>query len=107
MMFDIMYHPLVGADTENMDKVPTFCCPNEEMVKRGHKLYLEEIIPNRFRLCSSQPMTAKETSGFSIYCPRCGEKLKAISPPADGIRHGLFECEDCLANDPRGGHYPG
>lgn len=42
MMFDIMYHPLVGADTDGMEKMPTFCCPNEEMVKRGHKLYLEE-----------------------------------------------------------------
>ena len=107
-MFDIMYHPLVGADTDGMEKMPTFCCPNEEMVKRGHKLYLEEIIPDRYRLCSSQPMTAEDSVAFSIRCPHCGAKLKAITPPAGGTRHGLYECPNCLTHDHRsGGHYPG
>lgn len=101
-MFDILYHPLINADTDGSDKMPMFCCPNEEMVKRSHRLYLEEIIPNRFRLCSSQPMTKEETSGFSVRCPHCGAKMKAISPSANGTRHGLYECRECLLHDSQG-----
>lgn len=101
-MFEVLYHPLVSADTEGTEKMPMFCATDEATVKRDHKLYLEEIISDRYRLCSSVPMSAAESTAFDILCPHCGAKLKAISPPAGGTRHGLYECPDCLSHRPQG-----
>ena len=91
----IKYHPLVDADTDGKEKVPMFLTPDEANVKEHHRLYLEEIVPRRFRLCSSNPMTAKETAGYTIHCPYCNAKLKAISALVDGTRHALYECPRC------------
>ena len=95
-MKEILYHPLVDADTDGTEKVPTFCCPNEKMVKRSHKLYLEEILPNIYRLCSSEPVTAEDSAAFSVRCPHCSHHLTPVTKPSGGLRHTLFECRECL-----------
>lgn len=91
----IKYHPLVDIDTDGTEKTPVFCYTDLEAVIGHHKLYLEEIVPRRYRLCSSSPMTAAETSGLSIHCPYCGHALQAISSESDGIRHALYVCSEC------------
>lgn len=91
-MEDIRYHPLV--DTEETVKTPMFFTTDADTVINHHRLYLEEIVPYRFRLCSSAPIAAGDTTGFAIRCPYCGKDLKQISQSRDGYRHSLFLC-DC------------
>ena len=95
MNSEIKYHPLVDADTEGTEKVPMFFSTNEESVSAHHKLYLEEIIPHYYRLCSSEPMTAAEVEGLTIHCPLCNKVMRAISSQHDGKRHALYQCDRC------------
>ena len=94
-MTDIKFHPLVDADTEGTEKVPAFLGKDRGSVQKYHKLYLEEIVQRRYRLCSSADMTAETAASFTIHCPRCGAKLKAISPQTNGTRHALYICPRC------------
>ena len=94
-MSDIKYHPLINADTHGTEKNPMFCVTDEELVKRRHKLYLEELVPRVYRLCSTQDLTAEEASAFIIHCPLCGRDMKAVSGSVDGKRHALYECPSC------------
>lgn len=95
-MKEILYHPLVDADTDGTEKVPVFCSTDEASVAARHRLYLEEILPNVYRLCSSMPMTAEDSAAFSVRCPHCSRRLTPISVPSGGFRHGLYECRGCL-----------
>ncbi len=93
-MEEIKYHPLVDTDTNGSVKVPMFMsCRKSDMEK--HRLYLEEIIPYSFRLCSVEPMVANETENISVHCPYCGKNLKAITGSRNGNRHQLFVCKNC------------
>lgn len=95
MMFDIKYHPLIDADSDGKEKVPMFMGADKHTVSEHHSLYLEEIVPYCFRLCSSKPLSAKETEELTIHCPYCNAGLRAISTPTDGTRHALYECPRC------------
>lgn len=96
MIETIKYHPLVDMDTKGKVKVPMFCSTDLNAMTEHHKMYLEEIIPYRFRLYSSNEMSAEETSDLEIYCPYCGKQLKAITASKDGLRHGLYVCDRCV-----------
>lgn len=91
----IKYHPLVNANSDSKEKIPMFMGTDELAVAKHHKLYLEEIIPYRYRLCSSDCLSAEETAEYTIHCPYCDTTLRAISTQADGTRHALYECPKC------------
>jgi len=93
-MMYIKYHPLVDADTDGKVKMPMFCTDNKSNMDR-HRFYLEELIPHRFRLCSTASVDTKTADSFSIRCPYCGAELKAISRQTDGTRHALYCCPRC------------
>lgn len=94
-MEHIKYHPLVDADTDGTVKTPMFCTTDLDAVTEHHRLYLEEIIPRRFRLCASQPTKAEAVADLDIRCPYCGATLKMISAPTDGLRLTLLTCDRC------------
>ncbi len=92
------FHPLVDMDTEGEIKVPMFFAFERDKVTPYHKLYLEELIPYRYRLCSTVPMTAAETEKLDIRCPFCGATLTAISHSLSETRHSLYICRRCDAH---------
>ena len=93
-MEDIKYYPLVDMDTDGKAKVPMFMSLNEKDMER-HRLWLEEIIPGSFRLCSSAARPGSEFEDMEIHCPSCGRPLKALSEQRDGNVHALYICTNC------------
>ena len=92
-MTNIRYYPLVDCDTEGMEKVAMFPALDSHTIMAQSNLWLEEIIPNYFRLrCHSghAPQNA-----FTIHCPRCGKALRAISEPINETKQGLYICSNC------------
>ena len=53
-MTDVLYHPLIDRDTDGLDKSPLFCSPNREKVAGTAALYLEELVPKRYRLIARE-----------------------------------------------------
>lgn len=70
-MEDIKYHPLVDRDTEGTDKVPMFFSGSEATIRENHDMYLEEMVPKHYRLCSVKGTAPKIADGFTIHCPDC------------------------------------
>ena len=89
------FRPLIRMDTDGIEHAAMFMSLNEAEVKEHHKLYLMEVIPHTYRLCSSKNMSAEECSGLSIRCPVCGKRMRTISAQWDGTRHALYRCDDC------------
>lgn len=100
-MTDIKYHPLVDADTDGKEKMPMFLAKDERSVAEHHKLYLAEIVPHHFRLCSSERMPGKVLTDIVIRCPYCGKPLRAISRQQDGTTHALYVCDRCSSSEGR------
>lgn len=53
-MTDVLYHPLIDRDTDGLDKSPLFCSPDREKVAGTAALYLEELVPKRYRLIARE-----------------------------------------------------
>lgn len=94
-MEDIKYHPLVDRDTEEMDKVPMFFSGSEATIRENHDMYLEEMVPKHYRLCSVNGTAPKIADGFTIHCPYCGKAMRCIAKSDDIHRLGLYNCPDC------------
>ena len=94
-MTDILFHPLVNRDTDGKDKSPLFCAPDREKVARTSALYLEELVPQRYRLIAREEHTVQQAGAYTIHCPSCGAAMRAISRPVDKHRLSLYECPEC------------
>ena len=94
-MTDILFHPLVDRDTDGLDKSPLFCSPDREKVARTSALYLEELVPQRYRLIAREEHTVQQASAYRIHCPTCGAMMRTISRPVDKHRLSLYECPEC------------
>ena len=94
-MTDILFHPLIDRDTDGKDKSPLFSSPNRERVAGISGLYLEELVPQRYRLIAREPHTIQQASQYRIHCPCCGAVMRAISRPSDEHRLALYECPEC------------
>ncbi len=94
-MTDVRYHPLVDRDSDGLDKSPMFSSPEREKVAGIAALYLEEIVPRRYRLVAREPHTAQQAGAYSIHCPRCGAVMRSFSQPIDAHRLSLYECPNC------------
>ena len=93
-MTKILYYPLIDCDTEGRKKAPMIPTPNEDTVRARAGMWLEEMIPHYFRLCSQSSNRPADT--FRIRCPRCGKVLKRISAGINETRHGLYVCSACV-----------
>ena len=56
---EIKYYPIIECDSDGGVKVPMMVALNLEDVKRNHKLWLQEVVPNTFRLCSTDVGTER------------------------------------------------
>lgn len=85
------YHPLVDCVPDGTEKIPLFYHTSEKEVSLRNEFYLYECVSGYYRLRTE---TTKNASKCIIHCPKCGAKLKAISPPAKN-RLPLYTCLKC------------
>ena len=93
-MTKILYYPLIDCDTEGTEKAAMIPTSREGTVRAQAGMWLEEMIPHYFRLCSQNSNCRADT--FRIRCPRCGKVLKRISAGINETRHGLYVCSACV-----------
>lgn len=91
-MTDIKYYSLIDCDTEGTEKVAMIPTTNGSTVKAQSEMWLEEMIPHHFRLCTKNNSSADT---FNIRCPRCGTALKRISGAINETKRGLYVCSAC------------
>ena len=92
-MTEIRYYPLIDCDSEGSEKVPMFAVLDEKMIMAQSRMWLEEMVPNYFRLCNRPGINSNATT---IRCPRCGKHLSAISEPINETKQGLYVCTACV-----------
>lgn len=69
-MQEIKYYPLIDCDSAGKEKTPLFFSDDEATVRQSHKMYLQEIIPQFYRLCSVnvyQPQVRKPIPSTAHY----------------------------------------
>lgn len=93
-MTDILYYPLIDCDTEGVEKVALFPTLDRGTIMAQSKMWLEEIVPNYFRLHIRPGIS---TNAISIRCPRCGTALRQISDPINETKQGLYVCGNCAS----------
>ena len=92
-MTEIRYYPLIDCDSEGSEKVPMFAVLDEKMIMAQSRMWLEEMVPNYFRLYNRPSISNNATA---IRCPRCGKHLRAISEPINETKQGLYVCAACV-----------
>ena len=91
-MTEIRYYPLIDCDTEGTEKVAMFPTLDRGTVMAQSKMWLEEMVPNYFRLYLRPGISP---TAITIRCPRCGKHLRAISEPINETKQGLYVCGNC------------
>lgn len=91
-MTDIRYYPLIDCDLEGTEKMAMIPTLKGSTAKAQSGMWLEEMIPNLFRLCTNKCSSA---GTVNIHCPRCGMVLKRISAGVNETKHGLYVCSAC------------
>ncbi len=94
-MTDIKYHPLVDTNMAGTDKTPMFGNTDYGCVNDHHDLYLEEFIPNRYRLHARQPHSMTDYLRYTIHCPYCGAVMDSIAPHLDRHTLAVYTCKNC------------
>ena len=92
---EIKYYPVIDCDTAGEVKVPMIAALNLDDVRSNHKLWLQEIVPNTFRLCSNDAGLERLDAPFVVNCPLCGDKLHMIAEGTSKNKHGLYVCRIC------------
>ena len=92
---EIRYYPVIDCDSDGTKKVPMMFTGDGNTVKANHSLWLMEIVPHSFRLCSTEAGLARLNAPFTISCPRCGKDLRMVAGEVSEHRHGLYVCDAC------------
>lgn len=100
-MHQIKYHPLIG-DAGDADKVPMFSTPSEAAVKDKRSLYLEEILPNCYRLHARDAHSQNNYTEYRIHLFEVVQKIRngrrRVTPMGEmPILSGMLFCADCGA----------
>lgn len=90
---EIKYYPIVECDEGVM--VPMMVAHNLNDLRSNHKLWLQEVVPNTFRLCSNEAGLECLDNPFTINCPLCGDELQMIAEGTSKNKHGLYVCRSC------------
>ena len=66
-MQEIKYYPLIDCDSAGKEKTPLFFSDDEATVRQSHKMYLQEIIPQFYRLCSVNRVSAASAKTYTVH----------------------------------------
>lgn len=94
-MTNVKYYPVIDCDSEGTEKVALFPVYNRDTVSGYHSVWLEEMIPHHFRLCTKNAKEPRCTGKFTLHCPACNSPLKRIGKATDNTRLGLYVCSSC------------
>ena len=94
-MESIRYYPLLDCETNGMEMMPLFFSIDQAAVSDHHNLYLEEIIPRYYRLCSVKGLLIRNGKPYTIHCPQCGKAMKAVTTARDKHRLWIYHCREC------------
>ena len=94
-MYDIKYYPVIDCDSDGSYKVPMIPADNEDTVRKTHSLWLKEIVPFSFRLCSTDEGAERLKNPFTLKCPVCGQAMRMVAGAIDEHKHGLYVCDAC------------
>ena len=94
-MQEIKYYPLIDCDSIGAEKTPMFFSDDEDTVRQSHEMYLQEIVPQYYRLCSVGGLSAASSKTYIIHCPLCGKGMTPISAPVDKYHLALYCCRNC------------
>ena len=97
-MTDVKYYPVIDCNSDGTQKAALFPVYNRDIVSKNHTLWLEELIPYHFRLCTKNAGGPRACGTFTIHCPACGKPLKRIARATDNTRLELYECSSCSIN---------
>lgn len=61
-MTEIKYYPVIDCDTEGTEKVAMIPAPNSTAVQAQSEMWLEEMLPHYFRLCTQTAIVLQITS---------------------------------------------
>ena len=65
-MQEIKYYPLIDCDSAGTEKTPMFFSDDEDTVRQSHEMYLQEIVPQYYRLFGRRHICRKRKS---LYYP--------------------------------------
>ena len=89
------YYPVIDCDTEGIVKAALFPCYSEKTVSRNHRMWLEESIPQHYRLCCKNSFDKRATGDIQIHCPKCSTVMQKVLPVTNGHRLGVYICPAC------------
>ena len=92
-MTEIRYYPLIDCDSEGSEKVPMFAVLDEKQIMDQSRMWLEEMVPNYFRLCNRPGINS---NAAAIRCPRCGKPLARMSETINETTRALYVCDACV-----------
>ena len=94
-MQEIKYYPLIDCDSAGKEKTPLFFSDDEATVRQSHEMYLQEIVPQFYRLCSVTRVSHAHAKAYTIHCPQSGQGMTPISQPVDYYHQALYSCLNC------------
>ena len=94
-MQEIKYYPLIDCDSIGTEKTPMFFSDDEDTVRQSHEMYLQEIVPQYYRLCSVGGISVASAKTYTIHCPLCGKGMTPISSRVVEHRLALYYCRNC------------
>ena len=89
------YYPVIDCDSEGSVKAALFPYYNEDTVRKYHRLWLEESIPDHYRLICRSPGDRRVKEDGIIRCPKCNAVLKLAVPAENSCRLGVYVCPVC------------
>ena len=89
------YYPVIDCDSEGSVKAALFPCYSERTIRNHHRLWLEESIPDQYRLVCKVPGESRAKKDSTIRCPKCNTDMKLAVPSADSCRLGVYICPVC------------
>lgn len=92
---EIKYYPIIDCDSDGGVKVHMMATLNAEDVKRNHKLWLQEVVPNTFCLCSTDEGAERLKDSFTVNCPLYGDELQMIAEGTSKNKRALYVCRSC------------
>ena len=89
------YYPVIDCDTEGRIKAALFPCCSEDTVRKNHRVWLEESIPQHYRLCCKESFDRRAGGDIKLRCPKCGTVMQKVLPVTNGHRLGMYICPPC------------
>lgn len=96
-MRDTKYFPLTGySDDGEGELVPLFPVTDKDVITKSHTIWLEEVVPHYFNLCTKNAYEPRVEGNIAVFCPLCGKELELLSTLKNNYRRRVYVCSSCV-----------